>query len=660
MDLTIHKIILWPKQPVLTPRIVKFERGKVNIITGQSGTGKSALISIVDYCLGSDRCAIPVGLIRDTVAWFGVILRTGETFTLVARRNPGDQESTSEMFLREAPNDDLPESVQKNYSVGEVKAYFDRLARLPHNEFPDAEYQPFRDRPSFRDMAAFGFQPQHIVANPYTLFFKADTTEHREKLKAVLPFVLGAVTADQLAKMRKVRELERSLSEWQKEFNLRKETIGRLYQDIQPLFHRARELGLIPLATTPQPNWSVADYLRELSEAVSRTTVSSPRNLSVGSTEAAVEELLLLREQEERAATEIAKQRAKLTRMQHLSTAAVSYGDELARHSYRLEHLNWFEERIKAPTGCPVCGSESDSAQRELADLKALATEVSQASTQFQSAPQVLDREIEQTLTDLREGERTLDGIRRRIHILEDESDSVARTRQTFAEVHRFAGYISQVLESHRAVSTESDLAGKIVTLQAEIDALRKETSPEAQRLRLEAANGDISTRMAHYSSILQLERQGDRTSLSTSELTVSVESSSGRRDFLWEIGSGANWVGYHLAALFSLHEFLLQRRESPVPRFIMIDQPSQVYFPERLATAGQSEAPPSVDIVALQRIFAAMTEVVRRTKGLLQVIVTDHAGEYAWKGLKVHVVEEWRTGKGDFLIPESWRPKAD
>lgn len=307
-----------------------------------------------------------------------------------------------------------------------------------------------------------------------------------------------------------------------------------------------------------------------------------------------------------------------------------------------------------------VCGSESDSAQRELTDLKALATEISQASARFQSAPQVLDREIEQTLTDLRAGERTLDGIRRRIRVLEDESDAVARARQTLAEVHRFAGYIAQVLESHRAVSAESDLAGKIATLQAEIETLRKETSQEAQRTRLEAAKSDIAARMAHYASILELERQGDRTSLSTGELTVSVQSSSGRRDFLWEIGSGANWVGYHLAALFSLHEFLEQRRESPVPRFIMIDQPSQVYFPERLAATDQSKAPPSVDIVALQKIFAAMTEVVRRTKGRLQVIVTDHAGEYAWKELKVHVVEEWRTGKGDFLIPESWKPDAN
>ncbi|GEM_PF-2071909 len=40
-------------------------------------------------------------------------------------------------------------------------------------------------------MGAFNFQPQHIVANPYTLFSKADTTEHREKLRAIFPLVPG-------------------------------------------------------------------------------------------------------------------------------------------------------------------------------------------------------------------------------------------------------------------------------------------------------------------------------------------------------------------------------------------------------------------------------------------------------------------------------------
>ena len=39
-------------------RIVPLKQG-VNIITGESKTGKSALVEIMDYCLCSTRCTIP-------------------------------------------------------------------------------------------------------------------------------------------------------------------------------------------------------------------------------------------------------------------------------------------------------------------------------------------------------------------------------------------------------------------------------------------------------------------------------------------------------------------------------------------------------------------------------------------------------------------------
>lgn len=38
-------------------RVVPLEQG-VNIITGESKTGKSALVEIIDYCLCSTRCSI--------------------------------------------------------------------------------------------------------------------------------------------------------------------------------------------------------------------------------------------------------------------------------------------------------------------------------------------------------------------------------------------------------------------------------------------------------------------------------------------------------------------------------------------------------------------------------------------------------------------------
>src|SRR5436309_737031 len=50
------------------------------------------------------------------------------------------------------------------------------------------------------------FQPQNIVANPEVLFYKADTYEHREKLRTVFPYVLGAITPSILARQHELRE----------------------------------------------------------------------------------------------------------------------------------------------------------------------------------------------------------------------------------------------------------------------------------------------------------------------------------------------------------------------------------------------------------------------------------------------------------------------
>ena len=52
----IKSIIIFGKNG--EKRIVPLEQG-VNIITGESKTGKSALVEIIDYCLCSTRCTVP-------------------------------------------------------------------------------------------------------------------------------------------------------------------------------------------------------------------------------------------------------------------------------------------------------------------------------------------------------------------------------------------------------------------------------------------------------------------------------------------------------------------------------------------------------------------------------------------------------------------------
>jgi hypothetical protein len=222
MHFQLKSLVLWPRNQSHPPRVLSFAQHKLNVITGASKTGKSAVIPIIDYCLGSEKCAVPVTTIRDACSWFGVVVATSEGEKLFARREPGTQQSTGDMFVLECNAVDLPRTIEtKNTNVDAVKRMLDKLAGLSNLGFdPSGLGGGYKGRPSFRDLLAFAFQPQNIIANPDVLFFKADTMEHREKLRTIFPYVLGAVTPDALARRWEIDQLSRELRRRERELRL--------------------------------------------------------------------------------------------------------------------------------------------------------------------------------------------------------------------------------------------------------------------------------------------------------------------------------------------------------------------------------------------------------------------------------------------------------
>src|SRR5438045_1005271 len=70
-------------------RHLPFRLGCVNVISGSSKSGKSALITIIEYCLGGGTINVPDGVIRNKVAWYALILQFPDGQCFVARRDPG-------------------------------------------------------------------------------------------------------------------------------------------------------------------------------------------------------------------------------------------------------------------------------------------------------------------------------------------------------------------------------------------------------------------------------------------------------------------------------------------------------------------------------------------------------------------------------------------
>jgi hypothetical protein len=105
------------------------------------------------------------------------------------------------------------------------------------------------------------------------------------------------------------------------------------------------------------------------------------------------------------------------------------------------------------------------------------------------------------------------------------------------------------------------------------------------------------------------------------------------------------------------LQHFFIESAQNPVPSFLVYDQPSQVYFPRKLARPTTPDDDPAIedeDIEAVQKVFRTFTQVTTALKQRLQILVLDHAGTNVWGDIPgVHRVEEWRDGRK--LIPPEW-----
>lgn len=655
MNLQLKSIILWPRNEKLEPRVLSFAPGKLNVITGASKTGKSAVIPIIDYCLGSERCAVPVTTIRDACSWFGVVMATAEGEKLLARREPGGQQSTGEMFLLESKTVEIPRSApEKNTNVDAVKRMLDKLAGLSNLGFDPSELGGgFRGRPGFRDLLAFAFQPQNIVANPDVLFFKADTIEHKEKLRTIFPYVLGAVTPDVLATRWEIEQVLRELRRKERELEAQRSASARWKAELRNWVSEARDLGLLA-ADAAAPSRPDRELVLSLEGIVSKTSADS--HVSDSALDAAAAEAAALDKEEGEVSLQLAEVKARLDNMTRLQSTVADYSGALKKQRDRLELSRWLRELAeKEKVECPVCGGAFEHAESELEALCDALANVEATARQLDPVPAAFDRELVQVRAQVRRHADSMNGVRARKQAIEARSKRMQDERWRRAAVDRFLGRMEQALPLLKATDGDPSLAAEVGELKARLEQLRASVSDNAARERQKAALARISATMARILPGLDSERPKDPAELNVDDLTIRVVGVSGRPDFLWEIGSGANWLSYHVAAMVGLHELFLSQKGNPVPSFLVFDQPSQVYFPRTLAKEAKQGDDPTLgdeDVAAVRKVFVTLAEASQSMPGL-QILVLDHAGKQVWGDVDVNLVEEWRDGRA--LVPRAW-----
>lgn len=140
-------------------------------------------------------------------------------------------------------------------------------------------------------------------------------------------------------------------------------------------------------------------------------------------------------------------------------------------------------------------------------------------------------------------------------------------------------GRVVQHLEElKRADPVVGDLEGRIESLLVSADQLDAQLDPEAEQRQVISRLNVPGDDMTRWAAQLNLEHTRGRVRLDAHDLTVVADTEEGPVP-LERMGSAGNWVGYHLVTHLALHRWFVNRAR-PVPRLLMIDQPTQAFYP--------------------------------------------------------------------------------
>ncbi|WP_328974114.1 DUF3732 domain-containing protein [Streptomyces canus] len=648
----LRSLILYSKSGKV--RELKFRLGELNIITGSSRTGKSIVLDIVDFCLGRDDAPVSVGPITRTVEWVAVLLQLPDTRAFVARRLPakGKKSISTAMLEFGSALQPLPyERLANNCDSDELRQQLGRrigLGDVRSEPQPGSLQAPFAVH--LGHAVPLCLQNQDEITTRSILFHRQGERDAGARLTSTLPYFLGAVGEDQAQKQHELTAKRRELRRRQQNLKVAETADGDIDAHLHLLLAQARTAGLISAGEEFDSREALLDALREAVRFPPPAPGEDPSHAE------RTAPLQARRTQLRAQLGEIGEQRQFLIRQE---AAEDSYTEVVQRGISRLHAVDLLPDADPRVEGaaCPLCGSHLPQPDHAVEDMHQTLNEL---RGQLTSVRTVRPRR-EQTLRELadqadiaREELRGVEGALNSLAELEaDRTRFRAQAEEQAFLRGRIDAHLSQLPDTGDAYEGSLlQLRAAAAFAQAQVDDLESELDTDAMQDRLDHALNYISHDMTAYAQELNLEHSERSIRLDARNLTVLADSDDGIVPLL-RIGSGENWVGYHLVAHLALHRyFTLHQR--PVPRMLLLDQVTQPFYPSEVAKdSGNTDLIRSdADRNTVHGMFELMYDFVNDLAPNFQLIVSDHANlPDQW--YQDCVRYNWRNG--DALIPRDW-----
>ncbi|MDD2852636.1 MAG: DUF3732 domain-containing protein [Desulfuromonadaceae bacterium] len=630
-------------------RVLPFRPEGLNIITGRSSTGKSALSEIVEYCMGRSTFNVPEGVIRDKVSWYGVIYQfTGEQ-VLIVKPAPGPGHSScSSVMVRRGADLVVPEfSELKTHSDDDyVVSLLSNLLGIPENLTDVPLHQ---SRPSYSANIShtyfYLFQKIGIISNKDQLFYRQNEPFMPQAIKDTLPILLGVAPNDRLEIESKLREARRELKLLEKIISEAMQSRRQLNTNGVGLLSEARQLGILKQDGALTTTEEILDLLKE---AVKWKPTTIPDEDS-GRISALEDELFALR-----AERKSLKQRMDAAKL--FTEKENGFSREAGEQKDRLASINALPRNAKTgewqwPFAEENLGMDSPIAEALLAELHSLNSEMENVTGERPQL-QFYISELNKLSVEVN---RLLGDKEQELASAIAANEAIAQLGNTNNAASKVVGRISYFLETYSPEADVAETEKRMRALQRRIEDLERQSGADDSKERLASILNIISSNIGGYAKELRAEFSEYNFRLDLGNLTVVVDRPD-RPIPMHRTGGGANHLAYHLGALLSLHQFAAANGR-PVPQFLFLDQPTQVYFPSETvykeADGSFERTEADSDVQRVHKLFSMLYRFVTELCPGFQIIVTEHANLRDGWFQQALVEKPWT--KPPALIPEDW-----
>lgn len=644
---------------------VSFQEG-VNVVTGRSSTGKSALIEIFDFCFGSSNFTVPVGVITDCADLYFTVMKVNESALVLARRS-----RDTRAFLKEELDLQRLEQVDTlsvdyfdddyfspiSDFLKELKRYFGVVVTDIDEDLAARGWRGAKSStPSARSFTSFMLQHQNLVANKHAIFYRFDQKVKREQAIEHLKIFLGFADQNYFIKS---QELNALLQE------------QRILERSLPRREGAKESAKIKLINALREYEAISGktLIDDLENAVTHPKLTL-RTLREAKIEVVADSDAHARLRQE-AENEERKLVARLRLKQQELGSVISSIDFSRRHYERSNETDVPASAELHVSICPFCNSQNNNVEEqanELTDaINWLNSELSRSSYRLESFEE--QRKKVQLDIDVIKPELAL--CRQQIKAIDKQITDLEKVRSQYELA------VESKIRVENVLAELADLQGKQPA--GDLEKLRDTIRELKSYLK---ANYNIESNLAKAQLRIQelLTLFGNRFDFEQSYTPIKLnfdletfdlwhEMGADKKVFLRSMGSGANWLSCHLVLFLALQRYFCEvGKDCTIPPILFFDQPSQVYFPsildggvefsaEELAkkdTSRDKSRPVDEDVKAVTNLFDQLVTYCQETEdatGIMpQIIVTDHADHLILSG----------AVKFESLIRARWRQDRD